>query len=54
MAEPQAMHHVIQAALQQTHQHVARIALGLLGPLKIAAELALEDTVIMLHLLLFA
>ena len=53
-AEAEPMHDVVQPALEQAHQRVAGVALAASGTLEIAAELALQHAVVMLHLLLFA
>jgi len=52
LAEAQAMDHIVQPTLQEAHQLVARVAFGAFGSLKVAAKLTLQDTVVMLHLLL--
>ena len=53
-AEAEAMDDVVQPALEQHHQRVARVALAADGFLEVLAELALEHAVIMLDLLLLA
>src|SRR4051812_14236946 len=52
--EPEAGHHVVEPALEQRHQGVAGIAGPAGGQLEILAELALEDPVVPLDLLLLA
>src|SRR5205085_1610886 len=52
--EAEPVNDIIEAAFQQAHEHIARVALGSLGLLEVPAELSLEHAVIMLHLLLLA
>ena len=53
-ARPARHTHAIETALEHDDEVFARGALGALGPLKIDAELALQEAVGALHLLLFA
>ena len=45
---------IVQAAFQQHHQGIARVALGPFGLMEVLAELPLQNAVVSLHLLLFA
>ena len=48
------MNDVVETTLEERHQRLPGIPLPPLGPGKIRPKLPLQDTVIMLHLLLFA
>ena len=54
LAEAQPVDDVVQPAFQQHHQRLAGVALCLVQPGEIAAELPLQHAVVVLHLLLFA
>ncbi len=54
LAEAKPMHDVVEPALQQRHERVARVSLALDRFVKILAELAFEHAVIVLDLLLLA
>src|SRR5216110_620889 len=52
--EPEPVHHIVEAELEQSEQVLTRHALLRLGPLEVRAKLSLEDAVDPLGLLLLA